>query len=58
MGVRNAETDYSLSAGIKYKPNDNLFFNLEGVSFNGPEDTQFGRWGNNDFLRLRTIYKF
>ncbi|AEG02744.1 hypothetical protein [Methylomonas methanica] len=58
LGVRNAETDYSLSAGIKYKPNDNLFFNLEGVSFNGPEDTQFGRWGNNDFLRLRTIYKF
>ncbi|MCK9606959.1 MAG: hypothetical protein M0R33_11000 [Methylomonas sp.] len=33
MGVRNAETDYSLSAGIKYKPNDNLFFNLEGGIF-------------------------
>jgi len=58
MGVHNIESDYILSAGTKFKLNDNLIFNLEGSYFNGPEDTHFGRWSENDFIRLRTIYKF
>jgi hypothetical protein len=54
----NVEGNSALAAGAQYKPTDNLSLRLESTLFDGPKDTIFGRWENNDFLRLRTIYKF
>ena len=56
--VHNVEADFSIGYGGQYKPNDNLTLRLEGAFFDGPTDTHFGRWEENDFLRFRTIYKF
>lgn len=56
--IHNIEADFGLFGGAEYKPNDNLTFRLEGAFFDGPDDTHFGRWEDNDYLRLRTIYKF
>ncbi|NOQ35057.1 MAG: hypothetical protein GQ569_04090, partial [Methylococcaceae bacterium] len=54
----NIEGDFGLFGGAEYKPNDNLTFRLEGAFFDGADNTHFGRWEDNDYLRLRTIYKF
>jgi hypothetical protein len=54
----NVEGNSGLLGGAQYKPTDNLSLRLESAFFNGSQDTAFGRWDNNDFVRLRTIYKF
>ncbi len=56
--IHNVEADFTIAYGAQYKPIDNLTLRLEGSFFDGPSDTHFGRWEENDFLRLRTIYKF
>ncbi|MGR9014790.1 MAG: outer membrane protein [Gammaproteobacteria bacterium] len=54
----NIAGNVGLFGGTQYKPTDNLSLRLEGGYFNGAKDTLFGRWQNNDFVRLHTIYKF
>ncbi|MFZ2726752.1 MAG: hypothetical protein WAX77_10915 [Methylococcaceae bacterium] len=56
--IQNVAGDATFIAGAQYKPSDNLSLRLESGFFDGSENSIFGRWQDNDFLRLRTIYKF
>ena len=58
-GTHNLSTHDTLAGGyLEYSYNDNLTFQLERRWFVGDEDTQFGRWADNDFTGLNMQYKF
>ncbi|MDZ7642107.1 MAG: hypothetical protein U5J62_08815 [Desulfurivibrio sp.] len=58
-GTRNLEdNDYALGVGVEYKYNDNLSFTMTAQSYDGDDDTQFGRWRRNDNLELGVKYIF
>ena len=43
---------------LEYSYNDNMTFQLERRWFSGDDDTQFGRYDDNDFTGLSMQYKF
>ncbi|MEP4378369.1 MAG: hypothetical protein ABJ215_03415 [Alphaproteobacteria bacterium] len=50
--------DSSLGSQISFEPDDNTEFRLSGGFYNGPDDTQFGRWRKNDYIELGFIRSF
>ena len=57
--THNISTNDNLVMGlVEYKYNDNLKFQLERRQFSGSDNTQFGRWKENDFIGLNIQYKF
>jgi hypothetical protein len=55
----NLSTSDTMTGGyLEYSYNDNLTFQVERRWFNGDDDTQFGRWDDNDFTGLHMKYKF
>jgi len=56
--AHSINTDLGLFTGIEYKRNNNLSFRLESGFFSGHSDSFFGRWKDNNYLRLRTLYTF
>ena len=58
-GIYNVEVnDWNLTAGAEYRPNDNLTLQLLGSVFDGTDTTHFGRWQDNDFVEVKSAYKF
>ncbi len=56
---RNLKTrDYLNNLNFEYKHNDNTFFYLNGYMFGGNQDTQFGRWEENDVVSVGYLKKF
>ena len=57
--THNLSTSDTMTGGyLEYSYNDNLTFQIERRWFNGDDDTQFGRWDDNDFTGLNMQYKF
>jgi len=52
------DEDVSLGAGVRYAPDDNTTLSLGWARFSGDDDTQFGRWSNNDLLSASVDYRF
>lgn len=50
--------DHTFGAGIEYRPNDNLKLQMSGAFFEGNSDTHFGRWTDNEYVKLGAEYSF
>lgn len=50
--------DGSRSLFVKYQPRDSLSFLMTGTDFRGKDNTQFGRYSQNDNVELSVTYKF
>ena len=50
--------DHTFGAGVEYRPNDNLKIQMSGAFFEGNSDTHFGRWTDNELIRLGAEYSF
>lgn len=53
-----SEEDWVLGLGVEYSPTDNWTITLQGSMFDGEDDTQFGRWQDNDNIMCSVEYKF
>ena len=59
FATHNFSTDDRMGGGyLEYSYNDNMTFQLERRWFSGDDDTQFGRYDDNDFTGLSMQYKF
>ena len=57
--TRNLTTiDEMLGGMVEYRYDDSLTFQLIGTNFTGQDNTQFGRWNDNDYIQLQVHYKF
>ena len=52
------DEDVNLAAGVRYAPDDNTTLSLGWARFSGDQDTQFGRWANNDLVSAGVEYRF
>jgi len=52
------DDDYSVVAGYEKRVSDNYKYRLIAVVLDGVRNTHFGRWKNNDHLRLDIEYRF
>ncbi|MEE2932861.1 MAG: hypothetical protein VX941_05500 [Pseudomonadota bacterium] len=50
--------DHTFGAGVEYRPNDNFKIQMSGAFFEGNSDTHFGRWTDNELIRLGAEYSF
>ena len=50
--------DHTFGAGVEYRPSDNLKIQMSGAFFEGNSDTHFGRWTDNELIRLGAEYSF
>jgi hypothetical protein len=52
------ERDSASSLFVRYKPNDNLWYQLSGSEFHGRDDTTFGRYSRQDSVQVEVNYSF
>ncbi len=59
LGAKNfSDRDGSIGFGYQYNYSDSLQFNVLGLFMRGEDNTQFGRWRDNDFISLGLSYRF
>lgn len=52
------DQDYSQKVGYEYKCADGLSFEINYQWFDGPYDTLFGQWRNNNIVTVQCVKKF